>query len=50
MIRHPCSEYRQIGITFQVRELAAFMENYEFLRKKKEILRGEVYQLVDHTP
>jgi hypothetical protein len=31
----------------KVRELAVFMENYEFLRKKKEMIRDEVYQLVE---
>lgn len=29
------------------RELAAFMENHEFLRRKKEMIGDEVYQLVE---
>jgi hypothetical protein len=31
----------------KVRELAAFMENYELLHKKKEMIRDEVYQLIE---
>jgi hypothetical protein len=31
----------------KVRELAIFMENYELLRKEKEMIRDEVYRLVE---